>query len=245
MAVTENKLIKRQDGEKGNCPVEEAVHLYQGTLAFFNSAGYLVGIVAGGANPFAGLMIKEADNSTGADGAINGEFWTDGDFPMFGTGFTQATVGLDIYATDNYTVGTSGSATSYVGQCVGYVSSTQIIVRIKKVGPSSALAATATGTTGATFTVDSDVGKPRMQIASQTGGTGDFAAILKPPATLGADRIFTLDGDAAATIANIAGAQTLTDKTLSTGTKDIRNTTTLTPDAVSGAGSLMTAGLTQ
>lgn len=245
MAVTANQLIKRQEGEKGSAPVEEATRLYQGTLAFFNAAGYLVGIVASGANPFAGVMIGEADNTSGADGDINGSFWQDGDFEMTGSGFSQATVGLDIFASDNYTVTTSNSSTSYVGRCVGYISSTKIIVSIKKNSPANALAADASGTTAATFTVDTDVGKPRTALASQTGGTGDFTAFIKPPATLGADRIFTLDGDAAATIANIAGAQTLTSKTLSTGTKDIRDTTTLTPDAANGAGATMTAGLTQ
>jgi hypothetical protein len=70
------------------------------------------------------------------------------------------------------------------------------------------------GTTAATFEVDSDLGKPRTALGSQTGGTGDFKAVIRPPSTLGADRVFTLDGDAAATIANIAGAQTFTSKTL-------------------------------
>lgn len=71
-----------------------------------------------------------------------------------------------------------------------------------------------TGTTAATFQVDSDLGKPRMGLKSQTGGTGDFVAYLQAPATLGAARTFTLDGDADATICNLATTQTLTNKTL-------------------------------
>ena len=70
------------------------------------------------------------------------------------------------------------------------------------------------GTTAATFEADSDLGKPRTALGSQTGGTGDFKAVIRPPSTLGADRVFTLDGDANATIANVATAQTLTNKTL-------------------------------
>lgn len=226
MAVTANQLIKRQEGCKGSAPVEEATHLYQGTLAFFNASGYLVGIVASGANPFAGVMIGEADNSSGADGAINGEFWTDGDFPMFGSGFTQATVGLDIYASDNYTVGTSGSSTSYVGRCVGYVSTTEIIVSIKKTGPTVPTAANASGTTAATFVADSDVGKPKVAIGSQTGGTGDYKAVILPPATMTADRNYTIGGygDAAAVL--------LTDYNQS-----------VTPDAVSGAAATIKDGV--
>jgi hypothetical protein len=71
-----------------------------------------------------------------------------------------------------------------------------------------------TGTTAATFQVDSDLGKPRAGLKSQTGGTGDFVAYINAPATLGADRIFTLVGDANANIVNEATAQTLTNKTL-------------------------------
>jgi hypothetical protein len=214
MAVTANQIIYWQDGDRQSGPVMETTHLYEGTLAFFNATGYVVGIVAGGANPFAGVLIKEYDNSSGATGAITAEFNTEGDYVLTGAGFSQATVGLDIFASDNYTVTTSNSATSYVGRCVGYISSTQIIVSLKKTGPVDVLAAAATGTTAATFTVDSDLGKPRTALASQTGGTGNFTAFIKPPATLGADRVFTLVGDADASLVNVAGAQTLTSKTL-------------------------------
>lgn len=213
MAVTANQLTKRQEGCRGNCPVD-AVHLYEGTMAFFNTDGYLSGIVNSGANVFAGIMIAEVDNSAGSAGDLKGEYYSEGDFELTGSGFAQTDVGLDIYATDNYTIGTSGSSTSYVGQCVGYVSSTKLIVRLKKNAPASVLASSATGTTAATFVVDSDLGKPRVAIGSQTGGTGDFSATIRPPETLGADRVFTLDGDANATIANLATAQTLTNKTL-------------------------------
>lgn len=111
--------------------------------------------------------------------------------------------------------------------------------------PNTDVSSAITGTTAATFVADSDVGKPRVAIGSQTGGTGDYVAQIKPPATLTADRVFTLAGDAAATIANIAGAQTFTDKTLSTGTLDLRDTVTLTPNSSAGAGNSLTAGYTQ
>lgn len=214
MAVTENKTIKRQDGDTGSCPVAASKTLYEGTMCFFDADGYLTDIVNSGANVFAGIVKEKADNASGSAGDISAEYWSEGDFELVGTGFGQTDVGLDIFATDNYVIGTSSSSTSYVGQCVGYVSSTKLIVRMKKSAPTSALASAATGTTAATFTVDSDLGKPRVAIGSQTGGTGDFSATIRPPSTLGADRVFTLDGDANATIANLATAQTLTNKTL-------------------------------
>lgn len=247
MAVTANQLLKRQEGCKGNAPVAASTHLYQATLAFFNASGYLVGIVASGANPFAGVVISEVDNSAGSNADLNCEFWTDGDIPMHGTGFTQATVGLDIYASDNYTVGTSGSSTSYVGRCVGFVSTTEIIVAIKKTGPTVALASNGTGTTAATFTVDSDLGKPRTALASQTGGTGDFTAFIKPPSTLTADRDFTLPADSAQTLVGATATQTLSNKTLTspTMTAPVLGVATGTSLAVTGllTSSSPTAGI--
>jgi hypothetical protein len=80
--------------------------------------------------------------------------------------------------------------------------------------PNVDVSATITGTNAATFEADADLGKPRTALGSQTGGTGDFKAVIRPPSTLTADRVFTLEGDAAATLVNKAGAQTLSDKTL-------------------------------
>jgi len=92
------------------------------------------------------------------------------------------------------------------------------------------------GTTAATFEADSDLGKPRAALGSQTGGTGDFKAVIRPPSTLGADRVFTLVGDAAANIVNEATAQTLTNKTL-TSPVITTPTQTISVEAVAAAGS--------
>lgn len=135
MAATANKVLKRAEGLRGGGPVAASTRLYEATLAFFNAGGYAVGIVAAGVNKFAGVVIQEVDNSAGSNGTLNAEWFTDGVFPMVGTGFSQATVGSDVFATDNYTVQTSGVSASYVGRCVGYVSSTVIMVEIKRNGP--------------------------------------------------------------------------------------------------------------
>ncbi len=216
MAVTANQLIAQQEGCRRGVPVGATTHLYQGTLAFFNATGYAVDIVAAGANEFAGVVETEANNASGGDGDINVELLTDDDFELVGTGFTQATVGEDIYASDNFTVTTSNSSTSYIGQCVGYISSTKIVVAIRKQGPANALDGAATGTTAATFTVDTDVGKPRAALMSQTGGTGDYTAFIAPPSTLSADRVFTLPADSAQTLVGATATQTLSNKTLTT-----------------------------
>jgi len=97
-----------------------------------------------------------------------------------------------------------------------------------------------TGTTAATFQVDSDVGKPRAGLKSQTGGTGDFVAYIQAPATLGAARTFTLSGDADATIVNEATAQTLSSKTLASPTVTGLTTNSNTTTPVAAAGSEVT-----
>ena len=131
MAVTANQLTKRQEGNRQSFPVAASTNLYEGTLAFLSATGYLDDDTATGANRFAGIVVTQADNSSGSAGAINGEVYAEGVFELVGSGFTQASVGLSVFATDNYVITTSPSASaSYIGECVGYVSSTKLLVCI-------------------------------------------------------------------------------------------------------------------
>lgn len=136
MAVTANQLFKKQDGCKRSFPVEESTRIYQGTLVYINANGYACDVTATGVNGFAGIAVAEADNSSGADGAINVEVWTTGDFELVGAGtYSQATVGVPVYGDDNYTINISiGSTSVPIGLCVGYVSATKLLVRIKPCG---------------------------------------------------------------------------------------------------------------
>mgnify|MGYP001581070136 CR=1 FL=1 len=87
MAVTANQLIKRQDGCKRSYPVEQATRIYQGTLVYVNAAGYACDVTATGVNAFAGIAVAEANNTDGADGDIEVEVYTEGDFELTGTSF--------------------------------------------------------------------------------------------------------------------------------------------------------------
>lgn len=74
--------------------------------------------------------------------------------------------------------------------------------------------AAAGGTTAAAFEVDSDATTPKIALSGQSGGTGDYTTTLKPETTLSADNAIIVpeaDGD---TLAAVALAQTLTNKTL-------------------------------
>lgn len=202
MAVTANQLKKRQDGCRGNAPVEEATHLYQGTLAFLNAAGYLVGVTGSGQNRFAGVMDAEADNSAGVDGEIRGEYLKDGIFELQGSGFSQASVGRDAFATDNFTISDAPSASGVrIGRIEEYISST--VVRV-------ALHTNKASTTGTVVTKTADFAveaEDSGKTYDSTGASGAVVASL-PPAVpglkyrfrVGAAQELRLDPDGTETI---------------------------------------------
>lgn len=131
MAVSANQLITRADGCRKAFPAAVA-NLYEGTLAFITAAGYLDDDTGSGANTFAGIVIRNVDNSAGSAGDLTCEAWRDGVFLLTGTGFSQASVGRDAYATDNYAITAAPSASGVrIGKIVGYVSSTQVYVEIE------------------------------------------------------------------------------------------------------------------
>ncbi len=136
MAVTENKLITRQDGCKTNYPVAASTRLYQGTLTFLTPAGYLDDDTGTGSNRFAGINIAETDNSSGSAADKYADVWNEGIFPLTGTGFVQADVGKDVYASDNYTISTAYAAGSVrIGVCREYISTTKLGVEIETDSP--------------------------------------------------------------------------------------------------------------
>lgn len=69
------------------------------------------------------------------------------------------------------------------------------------------------GTTAAAFLVDSDATTPKIELSGQSGGTGNFKTTLKPESTLSGNNTIIVpeaDGD---TLAAVALAQTMTNKT--------------------------------
>lgn len=131
MAVTANQVVKRQDGCRAKYPVAASTYIYEGTLVFVSSAGYGDDDTASGVNEFAGIAVSAVDNSSGSNGDLAAEVYTDGVFELTGTGFAQTDVGSKIYATDNYTITTTATGNGVlIGECTEYVSSTKLKVRI-------------------------------------------------------------------------------------------------------------------
>jgi hypothetical protein len=135
MAVTANQVIKVQEGDRRSYPVEEATRIYQGTLVYVNAAGYACDVTATGVNAFVGIAVAEADNTSGADGAIEVEVFTEGDFELTGTFNSITDVGMPAYGDDNYAVVVALGATSVrIGRVVRFVSTTKAIIAIQPSG---------------------------------------------------------------------------------------------------------------
>ena len=131
MAVTANQVLTRRGADLTSGKAA-AVNLYAGTFAFYDaSTGYVTNDDNGGANAFAGIVYQQCDNSGGSAGDLSVELITEGQVLVTGSGFSQATVGDAIYASDNYTATACGTSASLIGRCTDFVSSTQVYVSIQ------------------------------------------------------------------------------------------------------------------
>jgi hypothetical protein len=139
------------------------------------------------------------------------------------------TAGNPVYAAASGKVAASG--TVFCGNAIEAAGSNGDVIEVLP-GPNTDISATIDGTNAAAFEVDADASTPKIALAGQSGGTGDFTTTLKPETTLSADNAIIVpeaDGD---TLAAVALAQTLTNKTLGGLTKISH---TLTPVAAAGS----------
>lgn len=133
MAVTENQITPQADACRGSAPSAASKHHYERAMCFLDSAGRATDVVGSGLNLFGGIVVKEVDNSSGAAGDLNVEFWREGKWLLTGTGFTLAKVGQPVFATDNYTISlTNDGSGVYVGIITDYVDSTHVWVDIER-----------------------------------------------------------------------------------------------------------------
>ncbi len=132
-AITALKDTRRQEGVILPFPVEEATKIVEGALVSVNAAGYAVNATDTASERVVGVATAEADNTSGADGAIDVTVWTDGvhDF-VSAFSATIANVGDKVYALDNQTVDVAGSLTNdiLVGVVVGVISTSKVRVML-------------------------------------------------------------------------------------------------------------------
>ena len=130
-AITARKDTRRQEAVILPFPVEEATKIVEGALVSVNAAGYAVNATDTASERVVGVASAEADNTSGADGAIDVTVWTGGAH-TFVSGFsaTIANVGDNVYAVDNQTVDLVGTTTNniQVGVVVGVLSTSAVRV---------------------------------------------------------------------------------------------------------------------
>lgn len=131
MSVSANQVTPISEDCRSALPVAASTRIYERTLCFVNASGYLDDDTASGVNAFAGLSVMEVDNSSGSNGDKSCEFWTEKLALLTGSGFSQASVGKDAFASDNYSVTTTPTASTVrIGKVVRYVSATKVWVEL-------------------------------------------------------------------------------------------------------------------
>lgn len=132
MSVAANQTTPMAEDCRNALPVAASTNIYERTLVFTNASGYADDDTASGVNQFSGVSVTQSDNSSGSNGDKSVELFTEGKFLLVGTGFTQASVGKPVYATDNYAISTTPSASGVrIGTVASYVSSTKVYVEIE------------------------------------------------------------------------------------------------------------------
>jgi len=155
MSVAANQNVVRSDCERLSGPIAASTRLYKDTMAFITATGYLDDDTASGVNTFGGIVVDDYDNGSGSAGDISGETRSEGRFLLTGSGFTQASVGKDAYATDNFTITTTPTLTTVrVGKITAYHSTTQVWVEIAVAN--NTLSKQAGTVAGATITVSAE-----------------------------------------------------------------------------------------
>lgn len=86
---------------------------------------------AGGVDVFAGIAMKQVDNSSGSNGDKQVECYTKGRFKLEGfTGLTAADTGKLVYASDDQTFTLTSTNNTLIGRITKYVSATVAWVEI-------------------------------------------------------------------------------------------------------------------
>jgi hypothetical protein len=113
--------------------VGASVHIYQGGFVGLDPAGYAKAFVPG--DMFAGVAYEEADNSSGAAGAIRVRTQVaDLDFEYTLTSVALTDVGKPVFATADNAIALTGHPDAFVGWIVSYVSTNKARIRLREPG---------------------------------------------------------------------------------------------------------------
>ncbi len=129
MALTKNRDVDHYvDQELRTFQVAAAKRIFKGGNVGLSAAGYAQPLIAG--DPFVGIAYEEADNTSGAAGALTVRVYTVGDFGHTLSGATIAHLGRPVFASADDTLTFTAMGNSYVGYVQDFVTTNEIILRI-------------------------------------------------------------------------------------------------------------------
>ncbi len=137
-ALAANTVIKERNLGRKLFPVEDNVHIYQGSLVCVNGNGNAVPAADTSGYVCVGVAYEEIDNTLVGHtaGGKNIRVLGERNFDLKASGLTQASVGLLAYVSDSATIVTSGTANAIiVGMITEYVSATECYVIIHTDNP--------------------------------------------------------------------------------------------------------------
>lgn len=123
-ALSADRSTTYRVGDYESIPVGGAETIYNGSLVSLDATGYAVSASDTASTIFVGVAIEQADNSSGADGAINVKVRRTGVFKLPATSITQAHVGSIMYIKDDQTFDNTSSNLIPCGRLVKYESAT-------------------------------------------------------------------------------------------------------------------------
>lgn len=133
VSTVDRKVTKRGHfGGLAHLPVLAGIVIPHGRAVFIDaSTGLATNTSNAGANKFAGISHERIDNSDGANGDLDCEYWIRDRFELVGSGFAQADVGKKVYLPDNGdTLTKTSTNASLVGTISEFVSATVVEVDI-------------------------------------------------------------------------------------------------------------------
>ena len=128
-ACTVDRNTTYREGLELEFPVKVATRIYGGSMVAVDSTGYAVPAGNTVGHKLVGIALEQADNRTGADGAIYIRVRTAGVFEFGASSISQAKVGEEMYVVDDQTFDDvdpgqgikCGKLTKYVSTTKGWI----------------------------------------------------------------------------------------------------------------------------
>jgi hypothetical protein len=102
-ACTADRKTTYREGLELEFPVKAVTRIYGGSLVAVDSTGYAMPAGNTVGHKLVGIALEQADNRTGANGAVSIRVRTAGVFEFGATSISQANVGADMYVVDDQT----------------------------------------------------------------------------------------------------------------------------------------------